>query len=160
MKILIVTILLFPLLVSANIREQRVDENGIYIKASNGKEITIKSTDMMGWYNDERLNNPLATKAENKSKAEDKVKQRIVEALGAEQIDINTLNFDYNPDTGKPDKLESDENKKDIKDIKENKALGGSVFDEEQFKEEQIKLLMSQLIVVLQELVKQLNETR
>lgn len=83
--------------VMPNIREQRVDLNGIYIKASDGREITLTRGQIHA------LTNPHLP---DKAVARMKVMQAIENALGAEQVPVDLIEFDFDESDGRPIRLE------------------------------------------------------
>src|SRR3990167_3251898 len=88
-RLLLAIALLSPSLAFAvNLIEQRLDENGIYLKASNGKTVTITKQDLM-------LNNAvqLGTKDQKKTQTEDWVVQKIIAALGEDMVSADDVSF-------------------------------------------------------------------
>lgn len=75
-----------------NIIEQRVDASGIYIKASDGREITLTK---------QQIRN-MTRKISPKAAQVARVKQEIEDFLGAEQVPIAVMDFDFDQSDGTP----------------------------------------------------------
>lgn len=73
---------------AANIVEERADENGIYIKASNGKTITITQNDLS-----------ILVPNDGLSTATQIVSQDIASALGLDMIDPQSIFITIDPQT-------------------------------------------------------------
>lgn len=76
-----------------NIREQEVTKDGIRIVASDGREVRITRAKIAAEFQASKL----ATTEERKVAVADVVKALIVEALGAEQVAPDELEFDFDP---------------------------------------------------------------
>lgn len=74
-----------------------MDANGIYIKASDGREITLTKGQIRA------LTLPHLP---DKAVARMKVMQAIENALGAEQVPVGLIEFDFDEADGRPLKLE------------------------------------------------------
>lgn len=77
-----------------NIREQRIDENGIYIVASDGRSVTLTPEDIKRLAN-ERL--------PDKAAARSRVAKAIEDALGTEQVPMRVRRVPMKPNPEYPD---------------------------------------------------------
>jgi hypothetical protein len=76
----------------AEIVAQRVSKDEIYIRAGDGKDVTITRTQIQGFYAAQTGN-----AAARKSATVAEFKQRIATALGVAQIAIGNIVLDFNP---------------------------------------------------------------
>lgn len=86
-----------------NIREQRVDEDGIYIVASDGRSFSLTRAEAIAHFKGQS-----GTRAKKRQVTIDWVKQSIEAALGAEQVPmrIRRTPMKPNPLHGQPDEPE------------------------------------------------------
>lgn len=86
-----------------NIREQRIDADGIYIVASDGRTFSLTRAEAMAHFRGQT-----GTRAKKRAATIDWVKQSIESALGAEQVPmrIRRVPLKANPLRGQPDEPE------------------------------------------------------
>lgn len=77
------------------------DDVGIYILASDGREVTVTKRMLR-----ERFLLETGTVSERKAKVLAWLKQQIVDALGDEQIGFGRIESDFNEEDGTPSQLE------------------------------------------------------
>ena len=82
------------------LRSQKLDATGIEMTASNGKTFTMTAAQVRA-----RFLIETGTVAQRGVKTITWLKQEIVNALGADQIDLAGLDFDFDRATGRPLKL-------------------------------------------------------
>ena len=84
----------------ASISEQRVDENGIYIRAGNGRDILISPREIL-----DRYSSASGTTEEKRLIAREYVKNRIEQFLGRDMVAYEAIDIDFNMATGQPTSL-------------------------------------------------------
>lgn len=84
----------------ANIVEQRVDSDGIYVKVGDGRDVTITTQNILDHYNTEP-----GTVPEKRLKTREWIKDRITQICGTENIGYQEIDVDFNEATGEPTNL-------------------------------------------------------
>lgn len=80
------------------ISEQRIDANGLFIKATNGRTFFISTTDLKAMYTTNVSKGDVATAA--KTNATTTLKDQIATAVGSAFFDVNKVFIDFDPSTG------------------------------------------------------------
>lgn len=80
-----------------NIVDQRVDENGIYIKVGTGAEVTITTAEILANYQSQ-----IGTVPARRLLTREWIKDRIDHYCGADQIGYTNIDVDFDENTGIP----------------------------------------------------------
>jgi hypothetical protein len=78
-----------------NVRSQRIDATGLEIVASDGRVYTLTKAEVIAFFQ-----STTGSAASRRAQVITSIKEGIVTTLGAEQIDILDLDYDFNPADG------------------------------------------------------------